>query len=75
MLAVGITLSTLLGATTTQFASQSNVAKATVKLRYNYSNKIGYNANFILDSNFKNVVKHNNIKINGYNIYTVTRVL
>ncbi|MFQ3845462.1 hypothetical protein AABD41_13225 [Staphylococcus pseudoxylosus] len=73
ILAGGIALSTLLGTTATQFASQSNVAEAVVKPWYNYTGMTGHNGNFILDSNFKNAVKHNNVKINGYHIYADTQ--
>lgn len=58
ILADGIALSTLLGTTATQFASQSNVAEAVAKLWYNYSGMSGHKGNFILDSNFKKVVKY-----------------
>lgn len=73
ILAGGIVLSTLLGTTATQFASQSNVAEAAAKPWYNYSGMTGHNGNFILDSNLKNAVKYNNVKINGYNIYADTQ--
>ncbi|WP_411848189.1 immunodominant staphylococcal antigen IsaB family protein [Staphylococcus xylosus] len=58
MLAGDIALSTLLGTTTTQFASQCNVAEAAAKIWYNYSGMPGHNGSFILDSNFKNAVKY-----------------
>ncbi|WP_438270578.1 immunodominant staphylococcal antigen IsaB family protein [Staphylococcus xylosus] len=58
MLADGIALSTVLGTTATQFASQSNVAEAAANPWYNYSDMSGHNDNFILDSNFKKAVKY-----------------
>lgn len=73
ILAGGIALSTLLGTTATQFVSQNNIAEAAAKPWYAYSGMTGQNGNFILDTNFKNAVKHNNVKLNGYNIYADTQ--
>ena len=46
ILAGGIALSTLLGTTVTQFASQNNIAEAATKPWYAYSGMTGQNGNF-----------------------------
>ncbi|WP_416349794.1 immunodominant staphylococcal antigen IsaB family protein [Mammaliicoccus lentus] len=66
----GIAATVLFSMTTTQLTSiEGNTAEAAVTPWYNYQGTTGHDGRFILDKNFKNAVKYNNVTINGYHVY------
>lgn len=64
--AATLALGTLIGVTVVEnSAPTSNQAQATITPYYTYNGYIGNNANFILDKNFINAIKYDNVKFNG----------
>ena len=64
--AATLALGTLIGVTVVEnSAPTSKQAQAAITPYYTYNGYIGNNANFILDKNFINAIKYDNVKFNG----------
>ncbi|HHW7199243.1 immunodominant staphylococcal antigen IsaB [Staphylococcus aureus] len=64
--AATLALGTLIGVTVVEnSAPTSKQAQAAITPHYTYNGYIGNNANFILDKNFINAIKYDNVKFNG----------
>lgn len=70
--ATTVAFSTLLGASATGALVQQPDAHAATTAYYNYNGYAGQNASFVLDKNFKNAVKAENVKFNGIKIKATT---
>lgn len=70
-IATGLVVTTLFS---TAVSSQlpNNEIHAATKPYYHYTGTIGKHSDFILDKNFINAVKANNVTINGYHVYADT---
>ncbi|MBF7018951.1 hypothetical protein ISO99_03405 [Staphylococcus sp. 18_1_E_LY] len=67
-LASSLVFGTTIGANALASQNVQNEAHAAQTPYYNYTGYTSASSNFILDKNFKNAIKYDNLKINGYKI-------